>query len=320
MNRMVFFRVGWMKEYVGRIGSDPITNGGSWPDKGEVYNFSLVRGRHYGYVQPPANATGINLPRIDPTATGSEVTDVTVVWLANRPGGGTYVIGWYRNATVYAWPMSPPSTAQRTGSMAQDVPYFAKAKAEDCRLLEQDERQFEVPRGKGYPGRSNVFYQDANPAFAAKVLAYISTGRITAAKPVGRAGRGKARQQDIFKRLAVEKAAIALVAAHYRALGYDLNSVERDNLGWDLTATYGRVELHLEVKGLSGPDLVAELTPNEYRHLLENALVYRLCIVCNTLTSPLLEIFSFDYDTGHWTTASGRILHFKDMVSARVSA
>ena len=316
MSKVVFFRIGWMKNYIGSSAGDRISGGGSWPDKGELFNFASVRGHHFGYVQPPANATGLNLPRVDEQAAGSKVTDVTVIWLANRPGGGSFVVGWYRKATVYAKSRPAPASAARKSSSGQ-VPYYATARAADSRLLELDERLFEVPRGKGFPGRSNVFYADANPAFAAEVLRYIQTGRIGGGK--GKGG-GKPRQSDIFKRQAVAKAAISMTAEHYQRLHYHVDSVEADNVGWDLTATSGRTELHLEVKGLSGSVLVAELTPNEYRYLMRNSPSYRLCIVTNALTAPQLNIFSYDNDAQNWSSASGKVLQVDEILSARVAA
>jgi len=215
-----------MKNYAGYSKGDTISGGGSWPDKGEVFNFAVFKNNYYGYVQPPSNASGINLPRIDPSATGEKLNDVTVVWIANRPGGGSFIVGWYQNATVHATQRPAASGSERNYGTG-NIGYFAKASVLDCKLLDDDERTFEIPRGKGYPGRSNTFYQDKNPAFAAKVLRYIESGGVI--KKTIRSGRP--RQPDILKRIAVEKAAIETVGAHYVGLGYTITSVERDNIG-----------------------------------------------------------------------------------------
>ncbi|GAB3584105.1 protein NO VEIN domain-containing protein [Hymenobacter daeguensis] len=317
MDRIVFFRIGWMKNYTGPKISDTISGGGSWPEKGEVYNYSVFKKSCYGYVQPPSNASGINLSRIDAGATGSSLADVTVVWIANRPGGGSFIIGWYRHAKVYAT-LQPATPAFKRNYGKGDIGYFAKAKEADCTLLDDDERLFEVPRGEGYPGRSNTFYQDKNPLFAASVLAYINAGGLI--KDKSKSKDERARQPDILKRIAVEKAAIDAVATHYTSIGYGVVSVEKDNVGWDLTATRGRRTLNLEVKGLSGTSLMAELTPNEYQHLLKKSLDYKLCIVCNALTTPELHIFSYENNGNFWSDSNGNQLRFQEMMSARVSA
>src|SRR5207249_11695586 len=53
---------------------------------------------------------------------------------------------------------------------------------------------------------------------------------------------------------------------HFKSQHYKVSSHESDNLGWDLSAILPEmgIELKLEVKGLSGPDIAVELTPNEY--------------------------------------------------------
>lgn len=314
MNHIVFFRIGWMKNYKGRNNSDPITNGGSWPDKGEVFNFASFKGQFYGYVQPSRDS-GINLPRIEAGMYADKLTGTTVVWIANRPGGGSFIVGWYQNATVYAECQPAPSSAARDYGTG-NIGFYAKAKVSDCTLLELDERQFEVPRGKGYPGRSNVFYADANPQFAVDVLKYIATGKL----PKGKKGNEKgARQHDPLKRIEVEKAAIKAVETHYKSLGYKIESVEREKVGWDLTASAGRLQLHLEVKGLSGSTIVAELTPNEYGYLSKNDSNYRLCIVVDALTSPNLHIFSFEPETSTWTDKVGQVLVIEKRTGARVT-
>lgn len=316
MGNLVFFRIGWMKDYNGRTSADPIINGGTWPDKGEVFNFSAYKSQHYGYVQPSRTASGVTLQRIKAGFEGDRLADVTVVWLANRPGGGSFIVGWYQNATVFSALQSAPATAARDYGNG-NIGYFTKAKASDCRLLDLDERRFEIPRGKNHPGRSNIFYSDSNPALMAAVLKYIKTGKI----PTDKKDKvGLRRQPDVFKRMAVEKAAIETVANHYKSLGYEVESVERDNIGWDLTAISGRLSLNLEVKGLSGPDIIAELTPNEYRHLSKKSLNYRLCIVCNALTNPILHIFAYDNDTSTWQSQHNLLLQLEERVSARASA
>ena len=106
--RAVFFRSGWMIRYAGPQPGDmrPI-GGGSYNETNcglEVSNFKSISGQLYGYVRTRSNATGANLARIDPSLRGrSQVNNVLVVFVATHPvEGGQRVVGWYRDATVYA--------------------------------------------------------------------------------------------------------------------------------------------------------------------------------------------------------------------------
>lgn len=61
----------------------------------------------YGYVQPPnagakADQGQINIDRLGGAGADS-VDGVLVVWTARRPKGGTVVVGWYKDATVYRY-------------------------------------------------------------------------------------------------------------------------------------------------------------------------------------------------------------------------
>ena len=108
-----------------------------------------------------------------------------------------------------------------------------------------------------------------NPDFIKIVKEYIFNGKIPK-QPKPRTtgvGTGRPRQPDTLKRIEVEKNAIKVVTEYYTKLNYTVQSFEKDNLGWDLTATNDRTELKLEVKGLSGKDTQTELTPNEFKNL-----------------------------------------------------
>lgn len=127
------------------------------------------------------------------------------------------------------------------------------------------------------------------------------------------------RQTDVFKRQLVETTAIKTVFEHYRNLGYDVISKEKDNIGWDLEAIKGKETLLLEVKGLSGSVTSVELSPNEYKHSKEKNTHYKLCIVTNALAKPTLEIFSFDMQIMHWVNERNEKLVIKEMIGARLS-
>ncbi len=61
-------------------------------------------------------------------------------------------------------------------------------------------------------------------------------------------------------------------------------SRERDKIGYDLEATKGRGELHVEVKGVSGAALKFPITSNEVKQAT-NDKAFRLMVVTQALTS-----------------------------------
>ena len=126
------------------------------------------------------------------------------------------------------------------------------------------------------------------------------------------------RQIDVFKKQQIEISAIETTIKHFESLEYIVISKEKDNLGWDLEATNISETLLLEVKGLSGSISSIELTPNEYKNLIENKKNYKLCIITNALRMPTLEIFSFNFDKNSWTNELNEILQVKEITGARM--
>lgn len=168
-------------------------------------------------------------------------------------------------------------------------------------------------------GQSNVWYADNNLDFIKLVHDYVFKGKIPFKRKKQKKSTGKPKQPDTLKRLMVEKNAIKKVTKHYTKLGYDVQSVEKDNVGWDLTASNKRTELKLEVKGMSGNTIATELTPNEFKNLNADKNFYRLCIVTEALTKKLkLNVFAYSNDTREWTSENGTILKFEEIKSARI--
>lgn len=304
-----------MDRYEGNF-NDKMQGGGKHIEKygwgGEMFNFKPSKNKMYGYVRVGGR---INLNRLGAKTSDDKIKDVTIIWVAKRPfSGGNYIVGWYENATVYRNAQVSKNSLYRNWN-EHNLGYFVKAKKSDTKLLSRDERTIRVPRGKGAMGQSNIWYADNNPKYVEKVFEYVKTGIF----PVSRnKGKGLTRQNDPLKRMEVETKAVKIVTKHYEKLGYEIDSVEKDNVGWDLNASNGRIKLKLEVKGLSGEDIATELTSNEYRHLNADKVNYRVCVVVETLTSPKLIIFSFLIDSDEWTSENGRILKFEERVSARI--
>lgn len=312
------------------IKGDKITGGGKHVDNegwgGEMFNFKEFENKVYGYVQPKLdrkyqNPSTITLEKLGGLETDEKLNNVTVIWTATDPDNrGTYIIGWYKNATVYRYEQPSPKNSKRKYKNIA-ITYYATTKSKDAHLLPVDERIVNIRRQeKNWMGQSNVWYADKNPEFVKLVKEYVFKGKnpnVTKSHSKGHK-TGRPRQLDPLKRIAVEKSAIKFVTNYYNELGYIVESFEKDNLGWDLTAINSRTTLKLEVKGLSGKDTLTELTSNEYQNLKSDKKFYRICIVTNALTKPRLKIFAYSNENKEWTSEDGTILKFKEVLSARI--
>jgi len=315
---MIFFNVGWMDKYDGLA---KIRGGGAYVKKHgfghERLNFKPYDGFVYGFVQVKA---GIHIERLGAGKADSSIDDVLVVWTANDPNSGTYIVGWYDHATVYRIWQAPPDGSNRIHK-GEPLGYYAKAKQENCKRLPFDERNFPLPRRqKGGFGQANVWFADhpSNVALKQAVLEFVSSRKLQAAsKPAS--GANRSWQPDPWKRKKVEDKAIARTIQHYEALGYIVDSREKDNLGWDLEATRESKSLKLEVKGLSGSELLIELTPNEYQRMRQHETSYRICVVTEALSEkPSLKVFAFSPERNAWEDEDGNSLIIKEVVSARM--
>ena len=156
---ILFCNVGWMERYEGNYG-DNIQRGGSYNKDSvghEVCNFNKADGKVYGYVQPTGR---INIEKLGAGKGDECVKGVTVVWTAGPHSGGTAVIGWYKNATVYREPqrINKPTKCQQENGVDT---YLISASASDAKLLAVNERGIMIPRAvKGGIGQSNVWYAD----------------------------------------------------------------------------------------------------------------------------------------------------------------
>lgn len=76
--------------------------------------------------------------------------------------------------------------------------------------------------------------------------------------------------RDAIRNQAIEKHAESVVMERLAALGYEAELVG-DTESWDITATLGEVELHVEVKGSSRERDKVSLTRNEVTHSRDHA-------------------------------------------------
>ena len=167
MGKIIVFRVAWMKKYNGITKNDVPEGGGEYVDQNqsgsEIYNFSPCQGSMYGFVEPGylPKPKRINIGRLGASKTSSKVSEILVVWVARNPCTfKTVVVGWYKNATIHKARQSPPSSCERLQPSGNQARYFAEANAEDCKLLPVDERNLEVPTGKGGIGENNLWYME----------------------------------------------------------------------------------------------------------------------------------------------------------------
>lgn len=283
--RILFANIGWMNVYSGQNSTDIISGGGSYTDsdKHEAYNFQNLKGHCYGYVKPVNNT--INLTRIDPSIASNapKIENVTVVWFApNKIIGGSWIVGWYKNATVYKHYQKSNNTAR------EKYGYYIIANYEDCTLLPTDVRTKQIPRQqKNFPGRSNIWYADSKDVqeFVLDIKTYIDN--YTFVRPHRK--HHIKFSNDI--RVQVEKAAIKAVSKLYRQRGYIIKDVQSNNLGWDLEVSNGIHKLLLEVKGQSGLSPFIRISRNEYEKMNKNKDIYRLCIVMNAIEEPEIYVF-----------------------------
>lgn len=320
MKPLLFLRVGYMQRYDGPA---EITSGGAYIHErgvgGEIYNFKPSRGRCYGYAMT-RSFSGIRLEHLRPDANwrrGDTLDDVDVVFFARRPGYGQVIVGWYRDATVFHREYRV-RRGQIPGMDEEGRHYVCTVDARNATLLPESTRTFQVPSGTtGFSGQSNVWYpglhlQDpAVKQFVARVRRYIGSMRgrplPTDERPPAR-GAKRFRRTDAAHNAAVEQAAVDHAWTHWQRKGYSVKSVETDNVGWDLEVRRGKVELRVEVKGLSGDIVNFQLTPNEYNMLRQHHAGYRVCVVLDALERPQLYELAPKRQRGGWmlTSTDGR--------------
>jgi Domain of unknown function (DUF3883) len=127
-------------------------------------------------------------------------------------------------------------------------------------------------------------------------------------------------QPDPRIRAAVEDAAVQETIRHFTALGFTIRDRQSENVGWDLEAVKSSEVILLEVKGLSGPSINIELTPNEYFHMKGRSQSYAICVVVNALAvRPSLSVFRLAHETGDWRDEKGRPLSVTEYIGARLS-
>jgi hypothetical protein len=313
--KLIFLNITWMQSYKGFRNDSSHGGGGFVKEHGwghELFNFAPINGKYYGNK---SGTKGININRLGANPDDEQISNVTVVWTATRKNGGMYIVGWYKNATLFRNSHKQPRTFR-----GNQLGYHAECKLKDAILLSEDERIFEIPTGIDGMGQASVWYAEEREDIVEKVNDYIFKG-IKLKEKKRKSNRNRTFQIDSIKRKKVENIAIRFVYNYYVNLGYELKSVETEKLGWDLEATRGRIKLYLEVKGLSGKEICVELTHNEYKQMLIYKSDFRLCIVTNALGKPKTFVFGYSDSEETWNDVKQkRELDFKELLSARITA
>jgi len=175
---LIFCNIGWMNKYNG-ISGDSIERGGKYNKHSvghEVCNFTNNKGTVYGYVQPVGDS--IKIEKLGASKKDEAIDGVTVVWTAGPESGGTVVVGWYEDATVFRnlQTIDSPSTLHTKNGVTS---YRVKAPASKAVLLPVEQRELIIPRAvKGGIGQSNVWFADKEESqeIVSQVIALISTG------------------------------------------------------------------------------------------------------------------------------------------------
>lgn len=178
MMKVLFCNIAWMKFYNGITEDDKPINGGAFVSEnnegGECWNFHPYEdGELAGYV-----SSSINIKRLMNTSNKNDESDsldnILVIWVAKDPGtgGGNFIVGWYKNATVY----------NEYFCDGDDRYFNITARIEDCILLPRNMRHKKVPRagsgGNAFGmGQSNIWYAEKENAkkFVGNMIDYINS-------------------------------------------------------------------------------------------------------------------------------------------------
>lgn len=308
--RVVFARIGWMKRYNGsEPGDERPVGGGEYNARGhgsELHNFKPIGGTLYGFFQTPARDPShygtLSLKRVEPSARGEYLDDVTVIFVAppqegRNPKEPWLIVGWYRNAKLLRVSQED-TTGQRmtvdANGNTEGGLCNVMAPAETAVLLPLFRRTHPVPRGAGGMGQANVRYiYDERGKLAmtdwmrdaiAYVQEYDAENLLTdpLAENTYRAQQeleaSAGYETDPRIRKAVEKRAMDVVEGHYRAQQYAVEDTSKHK-SFDFLCTKGGTALRVEVKGTRTDGSVLLFTRNEVKLARDPKTPVDLCVV-----------------------------------------
>lgn len=309
----------WMDKYEGWEPEPNFYAGGfEWAAKNgwghELFNFKPFDGTCYGQVEHSRKGQPkrIGISKLGATAGDEYVDGVLVVWTAPQKNReGRTIVGWYDNARVYALPQTLPGRLKRVHN-GENIPFRVEAPAKNCHLLSRDDRISRIPgrkKGqKGYPGQSNIYYPHRQKKPIARKIEQAIHDLVGGRTPKSIFPPRKKHKYsaDQKHREKVEKAAIDAVWSYYKDdHGYEIEDLQKYNVGYDLKATKVDIDLCIEVKGRSGPEVVADFSHNEFDKIKDferdkfDDGTYRICMVTNALNKkPTLHHFDYVRPSG----------------------
>ena len=139
--KILFCRIGWCKYYNGDRKDKPMRGGSYNKEKlgHEIYNFKDYNGRYYGFVYSTIDIA-TNFGEEDNIKT----ENVLVVWVSSHKSGGSVIIGWYNNATVYRNFQAVPDDVMSERSMKKYNSYIISS--DDAVLLPENERDYSIKK------------------------------------------------------------------------------------------------------------------------------------------------------------------------------
>ena len=285
---ILFCNIGWMNHYDG-IDGDSIERGGKYNQHStghEVCNFSNNAGTLYGYVQPTGQ---IKIEKLGGGKNEDFASGVTVVWTAGPETGGTAVVGWYKEATVYreAQTIRYPSALQKKNGIST---YRIKAPVDKAMLLPVEQRELMIPRAvKGGIGQSNVWFADKEESqeIVIRVLALIKERAIPALPDVDQSQSILEGNPRLLAHLRRERNS-AIVKAKKEAILRTTGKLCCEACGFDFKDIYGEFgdgfcEVH-HLQPLSKADGVVKT------ELKDLAIVCSNCHRIIHRTDPMLSI------------------------------
>ncbi len=160
--RILFCNIVWMKKYQGITEDDKPRYGGEYVREedaaSDIFNFSEYNGRCYGYVRHTGNL-------VPPGSDGEDDSKYLVVWCAFKDKNQGRVVGWYRDAALFAEEQYQPSFTNPD----YELDYYISAESKNCVLLPEKMRTLKVERaakagrGKGF-GKDDVWFADSEYA------------------------------------------------------------------------------------------------------------------------------------------------------------
>ncbi len=289
--KIAFVKTGWADHYSG----DPIVGRHDYIDKfndaHEKFNFLQAPDKkYYAYIPPIGKNNSVPQP--------ADKDGWLIIFVSAYEGKGRLVaVGYYVNARFESEFKCRPEYELQF-AFQTDVEgnkYLYCITSDDAYLIPKSERNFEVD-GKHFR-RSPIIYargvnkndswRNGYARLAEQIYRHYSTRDIHKTS-----GEPSLRFPNQEHRKKVEKASVNFVKEKLKELGYVIEDKQKLNCGYDLLAKRDEEpsELHIEVKGTSGPEPHFYLSKNEKNYISNPK--WRLAIVINALNNPSYELLT----------------------------